>query len=71
MPTPEEAAGNLERVGKYEEWKSKYEAVAGRAELIVAKQRHGSTGIVRVRFDGRTTRFSDPADDNYLPEMRG
>jgi len=71
MPTPEEAAGNLERVGKYEEWKSKYEAVAGRAELIVAKQRHGSTGIVRVRFEGRTTRFSDPADDNYLPEMRG
>jgi replicative DNA helicase len=71
MPTPEEAAGNLDRVGKYEEWKQKYDAVAGRAELIVAKQRHGSTGIVRVRFEGRTTRFSDPVDDNYMPEMRG
>jgi replicative DNA helicase len=71
MPTPEEAAGNLDKVSKYEEWKQKYEAVAGRAELLVAKQRHGSTGIVRVRFDGRITKFSDAADDTYLPELRG
>jgi len=70
MPTPEEAAGNLDRVGKYEEWKQKYDAVAGRAEIIVAKQRHGSTGIVRVRFDGRTTKFSDAADEGYLPAVR-
>ena len=44
--------------------------VYGMAELIVAKQRHGSTGKVRVRFDGRVTKFSDAADDGYLPEMR-
>ena len=42
----------------------------GKADVIVAKQRHGSTGIVRVRFDGRITKFSDVADDSYLPEMR-
>ena len=42
----------------------------GKAEIIVAKQRHGSTGIVRVRFDGRITKFSDAVDDSYLPEMR-
>jgi replicative DNA helicase len=70
MPTPEEAAANLERVAKYEDWKDKYEQVAGRAEIIVAKQRHGSTGVVRVRFDGRTTKFSDAADEGYLPEFR-
>jgi replicative DNA helicase len=70
MPTPEEAAANLERVAKYEDWKDKYEQVAGRAEIIVAKQRHGSTGVVRVRFDGRTTKFSDAADEGYLPELR-
>ena len=33
--------------------------VAGRAELHVAKQRHGLTGLVRVMFGGPTTRFSD------------
>ena len=43
----------------------------GRAEVIVAKQRHGSTGKVRLRFDGRITKFSDAADEGYLPEMRG
>ena len=41
------------------------------AELIVAKQRHGSTGKVRLRFDARVTKFSDAANDDYLPEMRG
>ena len=45
--------------------------VAGKAEVIVAKQRHGSTGIVRVKFDGRITKFSDPVDEGYLPEPRG
>jgi len=70
MPTPEEATSNLDKVSKYEDWKQKYDSVAGRAELLVAKQRHGSTGIVRVRFDGRITKFSDAVDDAYLPELR-
>ena len=70
MPTPEEASANLDKVSKYEAWKQKYDSAAGKAEIIVAKQRHGSTGIVRVRFDGRTTKFSDAVDDAYLPEIR-
>jgi len=70
MPTPEEAEKNPLQRQKYEEWDSKYQSVRGKAEIIVAKQRHGSTGIVRVRFDGRTTKFSDGADEGYLPEMR-
>jgi replicative DNA helicase len=45
--------------------------VYGLAELIVAKQRHGATGKVRMRFDSRITKFSDAADEAYLPEMRG
>jgi replicative DNA helicase len=43
----------------------------GRAEVIVAKQRHGATGKVRLRFDSRITKFSDTVDDGYLPEARG
>ena len=70
MPTPDEAASNPERRQKYEDWDAKYQAVKGKAEIIVAKQRHGSTGIVRVRFDGRITKFSDAADEGYLPELR-
>ena len=67
MPLPDE----LDKQAKYEAWKQKYDPVAGRAEILVSKQRHGSTGIVRVRFDGRTTKFSDSVDEGYLPESRG
>ncbi len=44
-------------------WAEEMERVYGLAELIVAKQRHGSTGKVRMRFEARITRFSDLADD--------
>jgi replicative DNA helicase len=43
----------------------------GLAELIVAKQRHGATGKVKLKFESRITRFSDYVDDGYVPEMRG
>jgi replicative DNA helicase len=66
FPMPEE----IDKQAKYQAGKEKYDPVAGKAEVIVAKQRHGSTGIVRVRFDGRTTKFSDSADEGYLPDMR-
>jgi replicative DNA helicase len=46
-------------------WAAEMERVFGLAELIVAKQRHGSTGKVRLRFEPRITRFSDLAEDDY------
>ena len=52
------------------EWQEEMARVYGRAELIVAKQRHGSTGKVRLKFDSRITKFTD-ADEGYLPEARG
>jgi len=45
-------------------WQQEMERVYGLAELIVAKQRHGATGKVRMRFESRITRFSDLADDD-------
>ncbi|RZV53220.1 MAG: replicative DNA helicase [Sphingomonadaceae bacterium] len=56
----------------HEQWQRDMERVYQLAELIVAKQRHGSTGRVKMKFDARITRFSDaPMDDAYAPEMRG
>ena len=52
-------------------WQEEMERAYGRAEIIVAKQRHGATGKVRVKFDSRITKFSDAVDDAYLPEERG
>ena len=49
-------------------WAAEMERVYGTAELIVAKQRHGSTGKVRMRFESRITRFSDLADESMRHE---
>jgi replicative DNA helicase len=55
----------------YEQWQRDMERVYQMSELIVAKQRHGATGKVRLKFDAKITRFSDHAEPDYLPEMRG
>ena len=39
--------------------------VVNKATVIVAKQRHGSTGRVRMKFEAKITRFTDLADDQY------
>ena len=49
----------------HDAWKEKMERIFGVAELIVAKQRHGSTGRVRMKFEAKITRFSDLAEDQY------
>lgn len=40
-------------------WATEVERVYGLAELIVAKQRHGATGKVVMKFDPTITRFTD------------
>jgi replicative DNA helicase len=67
-PIPGDSA---EVFSAFEEWEAKHSQVAGIAELIIAKNRHGGTGKERLRFEGRFTKFSDPADDGRLPEVRG
>ena len=62
---------DLKIVEAYQQWQQDMGRVYGMAEVIVAKQRHGSTGKVRLKFDSRITKFSDAADEGYLPEMRG
>jgi len=54
----------------YEQWQRDMERVYGTAELLIAKQRHGATGKVKMKFDSRITKFSDLADDSFLPELR-
>jgi replicative DNA helicase len=55
----------------YEAWQRDMERVYQMSELIVAKQRHGATGKVKLKFDAKITRFSDHAEAEYLPEARG
>lgn len=48
-----------EQIEKYEEWSKKVQRTANKAEVIVAKQRHGPIGTIETYFDGNYTRFSD------------
>jgi replicative DNA helicase len=47
----------------HDQWMRDMERAFGISELIIAKQRHGATGKVKLRFESRITRFSDLADD--------
>src|SRR6478736_3052513 len=51
----------VEVFSAFEEWEAKHRQVAGIAEVIIAKNRHGGTGKERLRFEGRFTKFSDLA----------
>ncbi|OLP55931.1 replicative DNA helicase [Rhizobium rhizosphaerae] len=50
---------------KYEEWKMQMEKVKGTADVIIAKQRHGPTGTVKLAFQSEFTRFADLADPSF------
>ncbi|HWD13766.1 replicative DNA helicase [Pseudochrobactrum sp. sp1633] len=54
---------------KYDEWKMLFEKVKGTADVIIAKQRHGPTGTVKLAFQSEFTRFTDLAEGTYLPEQ--
>ncbi len=48
---------------RHDAWRLRCEQTYGKAEVIVAKQRHGPTGIVRLAFEGQFTKFGNlPAD---------
>jgi replicative DNA helicase len=49
--------------GKFQEamtrWQAKMEEVHNKADLIIAKQRHGPTGTIPLFFEAEFTRFGD------------
>jgi replicative DNA helicase len=52
---------------EYFKWQTEMEAVHGKAEVIIGKQRHGPTGTVALQFDANVTRFSNLAQEERLP----
>jgi replicative DNA helicase len=52
----------------HKEWQNRQSQVHNIAELIIAKQRHGPTDTIQLHFEGETTKFSDLAKEDYLPE---
>jgi len=58
-PTPRADEGQERFEQRYQKWHDRLSEVSGKAEVIVAKQRHGPIGKVGLRFTGETTKFSN------------
>ena len=58
-------ASTAEATEKYSAWEQRYLELKNKATLIVAKQRHGSTGNVPLIFQSEYTKFSSPATKDY------
>jgi replicative DNA helicase len=52
---------------RYEKWQTELQKIHGLAEVIIAKQRHGPVGSIRLHFDAETTKFDNFADPGNLP----
>src|SRR5687768_6948894 len=53
----------------FAQWQEEMSRIYGIAELIIAKQRHGATGKVKLKFDARITKFSDLVEEGYTPDF--
>lgn len=52
--------------GRHAKWRENLSKVENMAELIVAKQRHGPTGKIELRFHQEVTKF-DNLEDGHVP----
>ena len=53
---------------RYERWQNRYNEVYGTAEILIAKQRHGPIGTVRLHFEAETTKFDNFIGAEYVPD---
>jgi replicative DNA helicase len=64
-PDTPDGSSSEEVQQKYRAWEEKHEELVGKATLIVAKQRHGSTGNVPLHFQSEITKFTSPNTRDY------
>ncbi len=52
-------------------WQAEMEALHGKAEVVIGKQRHGPIGTIELSFEGKFTRFGDLAKPWQQPNDQG
>lgn len=55
---------------EYANWERALEEAKGKADVIVAKHRHGATDTIKLSFEAKYTHFLDYADPAKLPARR-
>ena len=53
---------------EHAKWQEDMERIHNKAEIIIAKHRHGPTGMVELQFEGEVTKFSNLARSDHLPD---
>jgi replicative DNA helicase len=66
MPAQKPEENSEKFAARYDEWQKRLEAAHNVAEVIIAKQRHGPIGTIKLHFEGEFTRFSNL--QNYTVE---
>lgn len=54
---------------RQEEWEERLRRTKNIGEVIIGKQRHGSTGTIQLFWNGEFAQFGNLAKDEYLPEQ--
>ncbi len=67
-PREPQEGDSAERMEKFEKWKERYEEVARHSEIMIAKNRHGRVENIHLHFDENFTRFTNPVEEDNLPE---
>ena len=56
---------------RHEEWEARVRATQNLSEVIIGKNRHGSTGTIQLFWNGEYTQFGNLAKEEYLPDQIG
>ncbi len=62
QPTKKEFETDDKLMERIKKWEEDIVNLEKKAELIIAKQRHGATGFINLSFEGQFTRFGDWID---------
>ena len=60
-----DGSSSQDLVEKYRQWEERDDELRGKATLIVAKQRHGSTGNIPLHFQSEFTKFTSANTRDY------
>ena len=71
IPTQREGEGKEKFDLRYQEWFQRCQAVHNKAEVIIAKQRHGPIGNVQLQFDANFGQFNDLEPGHYPEHLYG
>jgi replicative DNA helicase len=67
MPMKRPGDTDEQHDAQMKKWQANCERVYGLAEIIVAKQRHGPIGQIKLVFDAKTTKFDNHIASDHVP----